>query len=557
MRYKKSLLIVLLFMFLYPTGKLCSESSEPFDETGRLAMLCRVWGFLKYYHPQTDNTFSSWDESLIRAIPLARLARDRDEFSEIVIRMIREAGGINPFQFKQLIPEIIPDEPLYAWMNDQNFLSAMASLLLNVVRSSCQGPNTLTQYQKGTGIILTGGETNPEDAGCPSQEVRLLSLFRFWNVIHYFYPYKEIMDQDWDTVLPDMIPRFIEVDKQLDYALAVRELTARIDDSHAFLVSSQLDSEYWGILFPPFTSKTVDHRITISNLLQPQTDGLRVGDVVLEIDGKTIHELRDRHRKHIAASNPASFERNLNSYIFRGIGSEMKLTVERDGRQLSLSLARVSSEKFYSLLEAAQAGPMYSWLDNDIGYVHMGRLTGDAVDPMMSELMTAKAIIFDIRNYPNGTLYNLANRLNPKSVPFVRIYRPDFMRPGFFFDDGLLYCGPAAETGNHYQGKVVLLFNEDTQSHAEFTCMALQTAPDVVSIGSQTAGADGNVTTISLPGGLKAYFTGMGIYYPDGRETQRIGIVPDIEITPTVSGIRNGVDEVLERAVRYIEANVN
>ena len=82
--------------------------------------------------------------------------------------------------------------------------------------------------------------------------------------------------------------------------------------------------------------------------------------------------------------------------------------------------------------------------------------------------------------------------------------------------------------------------------------MALQTAPDATVIGSQTAGADGNASRLVLPGGISTSFTGIGVFYPDGTETQRVGIVPDIEIRPTVAGLQRGQDEVLERAVRFV-----
>ena len=84
--------------------------------------------------------------------------------------------------------------------------------------------------------------------------------------------------------------------------------------------------------------------------------------------------------------------------------------------------------------------------------------------------------------------------------------------------------------------------------------MALRTAPQNQVIGSQTAGADGNVTWLSLPGGIRTLFTGLGVYYPDGRTTQRIGIVPDIEVRPTLKGLHAGRDEVLERALEYLRA---
>jgi hypothetical protein len=47
-------------------------------------------------------------------------------------------------------------------------------------------------------------------------------------------------------------------------------------------------------------------------------------------------------------------------------------------------------------------------------------------------------------------------------------------------------------------------------------------------------------------------FTGIGVFYPDKRPTQRIGIVPDVTVSPTIAGIRAGRDEVLEAAVRHV-----
>ena len=47
--------------------------------------------------------------------------------------------------------------------------------------------------------------------------------------------------------------------------------------------------------------------------------------------------------------------------------------------------------------------------------------------------------------------------------------------------------------------------------------------------------------------------SGIGVFYPDMTPTQRIGIVPDIEVKQTIAGIRAGRDELLEAAIREIE----
>jgi C-terminal processing protease CtpA/Prc len=84
--------------------------------------------------------------------------------------------------------------------------------------------------------------------------------------------------------------------------------------------------------------------------------------------------------------------------------------------------------------------------------------------------------------------------------------------------------------------------------------MAFQTAPDLTVIGSITAGADGNVSSIYLPGGILTLISGIGVFYPDGRETQRKGIKIDITVRPTIEGIKNGKDELLEKAIEIINS---
>lgn len=82
--------------------------------------------------------------------------------------------------------------------------------------------------------------------------------------------------------------------------------------------------------------------------------------------------------------------------------------------------------------------------------------------------------------------------------------------------------------------------------------MAFQSSPNVTVIGRTTAGADGNVSRITLPGGISTLIFGMGVLYPDGTETQRKGVRIDYEIKPTIKGIKDGRDELLEKAIEII-----
>jgi len=93
------------------------------------------------------------------------------------------------------------------------------------------------------------------------------------------------------------------------------------------------------------------------------------------------------------------------------------------------------------------------------------------------------------------------------------------------------------------------LVNEESVSRSEFIAMAFQTADNVITVGNQTAGADGDVVVSEYLGGYRTAITGTGILYPDGTETQRKGVKIDVEIKPTINGLREGRDEVLEKAI--------
>jgi C-terminal processing protease CtpA/Prc len=71
-------------------------------------------------------------------------------------------------------------------------------------------------------------------------------------------------------------------------------------------------------------------------------------------------------------------------------------------------------------------------------------------------------------------------------------------------------------------------------------------------IGSTTAGANGNTSPFSLPGGFGAKISGLGAFDAGRRPTQRVGIVPNIPARPSIAGVRERRDEVLEAAVRQI-----
>jgi C-terminal processing protease CtpA/Prc len=205
----------------------------------------------------------------------------------------------------------------------------------------------------------------------------------------------------------------------------------------------------------------------------------------------------------------------------------------------------------YSPVTHDQPGDTFRLLSPEVAYIKLSTIRHADLPEYFEKAKNTKGLIVDIRNYPSDFMpFAMGPYLATKPTAFVTFTFLDLANPGAFsFGDG-----PLIEPGTvHYGGKVVILVDETTQSQAEYTAMALRAMPNAVVVGSTTAGADGNVSNIPLPGGLSTMVSGLGVFYPDHRPTQRIGIVPDVVATPTIEGIAAGRDEVLEAGVKMIE----
>ena len=195
-------------------------------------------------------------------------------------------------------------------------------------------------------------------------------------------------------------------------------------------------------------------------------------------------------------------------------------------------------------------GKCYKLLDNNIGYITLQSIKDEDISEIKEKFKDTKGIVIDIRNYPSTFVpFKLGSYFISTPTSFVKFTNGNTDNPGeFTFTDEF----KIPNEGEGYKGKLIVIVNELSQSQAEYTAMAFKAGNNTTVIGSTTAGADGNVSTIFLPGGLRTMISGIGVYYPNGEETQRVGIIPDIEVKPTIEGIINGKDELLEKAIELI-----
>lgn len=530
-------------------------SQTTFKESEKIATFCKLWGFLKYYHPTVAKGKLDWDKEFTTRIRALSFLNSKQEINNYYSEWINSLGKVkNCKKCKKETTDSLKFNLDIAWLADSNvFTKALIDQLQFVKQNRNQGKN---YYVKKMYIGNTNfkNEASYKDSIFPSIELRLLGLSRYWNIINYFYPYKYRIGQDWNSVLFEMIPKYKDSRDTISYHLAMLELTAKINDSHA-VFSTKYTRQYLGIKWAPFTYKIIDNKAIVTGFyndsLSKQND-IQFGDVFLKVNNLAIKDIIKEKSKYIGASNNAIKLRD-NFYVFNGQTDSVSATFERNGMIIQKTIHRYYFKDFKYNRTNDNKNGTYKIFDGNVGYVNLGLLQPKHVNEVLNNVKDTKAIIFDVRNYPNRTMYKIANFLNSEKRPFVKFSISDISYPGVYQYTSTYSCGK--KNNAPYTGKVILLFNEITQSHAEFTLMALQTSPNVLSIGSQTAGADGDVSVITFPGNYKTYMTGIGVYYPDGRETQRVGIVPDIEVKSTIEGLRLGKDEVLEKAIEMINKN--
>jgi C-terminal processing protease CtpA/Prc len=364
------------------------------------------------------------------------------------------------------------------------------------------------------------------------------------------------MDEDWNRKLKEYIPLFYNAKDELSYELACIQLIGDIQDTHANIWSGADKIDKWkGTNYAPLHVRIVENQLVVIDYYKEELKsevGLNIGDVITKINGKAIDEIIKEKSKYYPASNSPTRLRDMSADFLRSNSEKIEIEFKSNNSETkakTIKLYPKDSLNIYHWYRKSE-GKSYRMLEHNIGYVTLQNIAENDISKIKDEFKNTKGIIIDIRNYPSTFVpFSLGSYFVSTSTPFVKFTNGNVHNPGEFTFTKKLEIPSRGET---YKGRLIVLVNELSQSQAEYTAMAFRAGINTKVIGSTTAGADGNVSTIMLPGGLRTMISGIGVYYPNGGETQRVGIVPDMEIKPTVKGIREGKDELLEKAIAII-----
>jgi len=528
-----------------------------------LFVLGKVWGFLKYYHPKVAEGGINWDEELFKVMPQVLSAKHKNERNAVLYTWANTLGEGKTAQVKD--SAVVRYQPDFSWINPKIFGNELSQLLMKITTFERRPDNHYVKiYSEDMPIPYFKNEAPYTQFKYPDAGYRLLSLYRYWNIVEYFYPYKNTLKESWDSTLKTLIPQFVTAKDEMAYKLAVANMVAKIQDSHVVLSiwTEPLMYEFQGKLKLAANVVFVGNKAVISKSLADVSGDakeLLKGDEIISINQKSMETILKERLPYTAASNYPTQLSRIATNLLRTNDTVVNLKIKRLGVEKEISVKALPWAK--AIVKENENEPSFKMLSSDIAYIHPGKLQVKSLDSIMKIAMKSKAIIIDMRTYPKETMFTsvIGNYLFGKASAFCKMTKGSVTKPGQFTylsDSYMENLKIGKDTVDYYKGKLIVLANESTQSFAEMTLMAFKTGPNTTIIGSQTAGADGNVTPpIILPGNIRTVFTGIGMYHLDGSETQRIGIVPDIEVKPTILGIKNGQDEVLESAIGFANKN--
>lgn len=542
-----------------------TEESTPLTEfqIRNLATFCKVWGFLKYYHPYPSEKRVDWDKVLVDHYVGVKSATHKAEFDSIISSLVSLCGKIKSHKNKFNPTEAQSLNADFAWLNDTSMLTHANSDYLNGVFKNHK--RFRSKFVQKDNYYL-GNPRFSENAYAemiyPNEAYRYLALARYWNAVNYYFPSKYLMDHPWDESLKEALPVFQAARDSMEYYRAIQWITARIDDGHAVHVRAPWKEDFKVPAIGTFFSSDTLMVTSFANDSLANLSELKIGDVILKINGRTVSEIwKDVLTHHSVSNLPfAEFILGSSSAMVKSQLDTSVMAVMRNNMELTVRVKNYPLKELYKLWKIPEfkrkrkTGAYTDSLSGiTYGYFNMGTLLKDEVDWLYADLKKYDYLVLDARNYPKEmpAWIALANKIVAPKQHIAMVSAPDYEHPGYF-KYNIVGLKVGCDPYQCYKGKVLILQDHTTMSQAEYQVMALRLAPNATVIGTATAGADGNISPVVFPGNYSCNFSGYGWYYADGRQTQRIGIVPDIKVEYTIQSELEQRDPIMEKALEFI-----
>jgi carboxyl-terminal processing protease len=247
-------------------------------------------------------------------------------------------------------------------------------------------------------------------------------------------------------------------------------------------------------------------KVTVIDLIEgysAQRQGIRIGDIITEIDGARI--------------NKENYE-DLSLFIKGDPGTEVKLVIAREGQDDEIVFNLIREEVEINNLT------YYGFVPEESNNVYLKlsgftRTAGDEIKKAFLELKKQKeihSVVLDLRGNPGGLLdaaIDVTEKFVKKNQLIVSVANRDST------DLKHYYSKEEPIFGEH---KLVALVDEGTASASEIVAGAIQDHDRGIILGTRSFGKGLVQTVIPLSSNTSLKITTAKYYPPSGRSIQRI-----------------------------------
>jgi carboxyl-terminal processing protease len=408
-------------------------------------------------------------------------------------------------------------------------------------------------------IDLRNGSEQRASNAIVSEKIKKETLEKAWNTINDTYYDTTFNGVNWKEVKTKYERLLTEVKTNQDLTDLLNRMVGELKVSHLKVIPPDRLRIMGNI--PNDLSKigtvTIDLRMTdnseivVTNVNEKSTAeraGIRKGYVIKKVDGKTIEEIVDEHKKRggFNLRDEIVAVRAVTTKLGGNVDKKVSLTViDESDKEKTVEVERQSMGLGGNL----SGGITFESkeLNDDVGYIRFNRFMGDLPNKFESAIKKfkdKKAVIIDLRGNPGGignhTTAIAAMLDKEKRSLGSSQYR--YNKQEFAFEGN----------DKSYKGKVLILIDELSGSSSEVFAGGMQANSRATIIGQNSAGAVLPSTTQLLPYGGVLQFAVGDFKTPNGKTLEGKGVVPDVEVKLTRRDLLAGKDLAIETALKLV-----
>src|SRR5690606_21835492 len=137
---------------------------------------------------------------------------------------------------------------------------------------------------------------DPAELTLDDERVRVADVVVAWSVLQHFFPYHDEIAADWNDVLEPALAAALAATSPREHVRALQRMIAALDDGHGRIVHPALEAQ----ARLPIAVDWAEGQVVVTASRDPEQ--IRVGDVVVAVDGVPAHEILADAMAHASGS---------------------------------------------------------------------------------------------------------------------------------------------------------------------------------------------------------------------------------------------------------------